>query len=131
MHRPNAPKSSPSVAARLVRWAVVAGAALAALPAGATPDERRDAPGRPTPAPSSERLDGVVSERLEAGGYTYLRVRPSAGAPVWVVTMGAGSRVGARVRVTSFGEQRQFHSRRLNRDFDRVLFASVTPVPAL
>ena len=66
-------------------------------------------------------LDGVVGEVLAAGHYTYLRVGND-----WAVVMGPldaapGEPISLRVQ----GSQTDFHSRRLDRDFERLFFASV------
>lgn len=74
-------------------------------------------------------LEGEVREVAPAGHYTYLRV----GEPGdWAVVMGhidvsLGDAVSLRVQ----GSQDDFHSRRLDRDFTRLFFASVaTPKAA-
>ncbi|WP_437730403.1 hypothetical protein [Sorangium sp. So ce1335] len=69
---------------------------------------------------------GVVEERLPAGSYTYLAVRPDGGSPVWAVTLGGGQPVGARVSIRSFGRRTDFASRRLKRTFPVLVFGVVS-----
>ncbi|MGK3992490.1 hypothetical protein [Sorangium sp. So ce1024] len=69
---------------------------------------------------------GVVEERLPAGSYTYLAVRPDGGSPVWVVTLGGGQPVGARVSIRSYGRRTDFASRRLKRTFPVLVFGVVS-----
>ncbi|WP_437293056.1 hypothetical protein [Sorangium sp. So ce426] len=73
---------------------------------------------------------GVVEERLAAGSYTYLAVRPDGGSPMWAVTLGGGQPVGARVSVRSFGRRTEFVSRRLQRTFPVLVFGVVSPARA-
>jgi hypothetical protein len=63
---------------------------------------------------------GTVREVLPAGGYTYARVDDR-----WVVTLKKLA-VGDRVSVKGFGEKSSFHSARLSRTFDHLVFAVVT-----
>ncbi|WP_437521215.1 hypothetical protein WME79_28635 [Sorangium sp. So ce726] len=70
---------------------------------------------------------GIVEERLAAGSYTYLAVRPDGGSPMWAVTLGSGQPVGARVSVRSFGRRTEFTSRRLQRTFPVLVFGVVSP----
>jgi hypothetical protein len=69
-------------------------------------------------------LVGTVEESLKAGSYTYLRVKPSIGEPVWVVTLTGKPRIGA-IRLSVVARAETFSSRRLARDFSPLLFAAV------
>lgn len=74
-----------------------------------------------------ERLfEGSVVERLAAGGYTYVAVSDE-GVARWVATMGDAPQMGVAVRVEAFAASDDFHSPRLDRDFDRLLFGTVEP----
>lgn len=77
-------------------------------------------------APSGEqaRWHGVVDERLAAGGYSYLAVNDGT-TQRWVAVMGPGEPAGTAVVVHAFGTKQSFHSPRLDRDFDELVFASV------
>ena len=106
-----------------------------ALACGAAPAEPTPAPiaridpprtGPPVttaPAPGDERFHGEVQERLAAGPYTYLRVATATGSR-WVVTMGAAP--DGAVDVRNMGTHRNFHARRLGRDFDELVFGIVS-----
>jgi hypothetical protein len=84
-------------------------------------------PAATAPAPGDERFRGRVLERLPAGPYTYLHLATAAG-PRWVVTMGAPPPVDA-VEVRNMGTQKNFHARRLGRDFAELVFGIVAAAP--
>lgn len=77
------------------------------------------------PTDADRNFAGQVVERLDAGGYTYVAVDRGEGRSTWVATMGRGAEVGSRVRVEGFGVKEDFHSRRLDRRFDRIVFGVV------
>ncbi len=67
-----------------------------------------------------QSLHGVVREVLAAGHYTYVRVDTQ-----WAVVFGEVSAVpGHEITLRVQGSQDDFHSRRLDRDFERLFFAS-------
>lgn len=117
----------------------VTGDFAARLAAEVTAPVRASAPGVTSDLPAGSPLGAIdplamtpreatVLERLEAGPYSYLRVRlASSGEHAWVATMGEGAGAGAQVRIIPFGEKNGFYSRRLDRTFDRVVFATVSP----
>lgn len=88
---------------------------LAASPAGE----------QPTMDPASGSLNGRVTERLDAGSYTYVLVDDGEGDPTWVVTLGGAEPVGTPVKVTRFGVRDDFRSARLERTFDHLVFGIV------
>ena len=77
------------------------------------------------PTPSEREFAGVVTARLDAGGYTYVAIDRDDGGPSWVATMGRGADVGRHVQVEAFAASEDFHSRRLDRRFARILFGVV------
>lgn len=81
--------------------------------------------------PSRERrwLHGSVEERLAAGPYVYLRLRESDGSEAWLVSLKATTPRGERVRALVLGQADHFHSARLKRDFEPLLFAAVRGQP--
>lgn len=112
---------------------------LAALACGptTTPAPAPSAPPRTTltgpPVPSAPEADdlrfhGRVQERLLAGPYTYLNIATDAG-PRWVVTMGAAPRADL-VEVRNMGVAKNFHARRLGRDFEELVFGIVAAAPS-
>lgn len=128
MPQSNAPTSPSTIAMRFTRAMLLVCAWSLSSPASAASQQDHAPPSRPTPIPSKERFEGAATERIEAGSYTYLRVRrDGSGDHVWVVTMGRSPKAGERVSITSFGEQRDFYSRRLGRTFNQLLFATVAP----
>lgn len=99
----------------------------AAAVAPSAPQTRQAGPPTDLTAPTAEeaRFSGTVTEHLPAGGYHYLRIETDEGPTRWVVTMGGTAKAGSRVDVTSMGSRRDFYSRRLDRRFDEVAFATV------
>lgn len=77
--------------------------------------------GLAAPAADERSLDGVVTERLAAGRYSYLHLDGGD----WIATTGDPAQVGQRVHVQSFGARENFESPRLGRRFDRVVFGIV------
>jgi hypothetical protein len=77
--------------------------------------------------PLSERrwLRGTVDTRLRAGSYVYLRMREENGDAAWLVSLVATTPEQANVRALVLGQAEHFHSPRLNRSFDPLLFAAV------
>jgi hypothetical protein len=95
-------------------------------PPGATPAQSANPLARAAEPTATERsFSGHVTERLAAGGYSYIAIDRGEGRSTWVATMGRGADVGARVRVEGFAAQDEFHSRRLDRRFDRIVFGVV------
>ena len=71
-------------------------------------------------------LEGRVEDVQVAGHYTYLRIGKDQGRQRWAVVIGRPTaRVGDALRLKVHGSKTDFHSRRLNRDFDEVFFARV------
>ena len=111
------------------RIAALALISLSCVACSGSPDDATSAP-NPFQAhalPSAQRrwLEGRVLERLSAGHYVYLRVATSAGERSWLVSLAATTPRGERVRALVLGRAERFHSRRLGRDFDPLLFAAV------
>jgi hypothetical protein len=90
----------------------------------------RDAPGSSgNPLLNLESADrtpwvGSVEEVADAGGYAYLRVRGQ-----WIATLNDGFEPGRLVEIRPIGRARGWHSSRLKRSFDDVLFAAVSYAP--
>ncbi len=72
------------------------------------------------------QFEGTVAEVVAAGSYAYVRVDRGDQA-VWVVTMGSAPALDARVAVKGMGERHDFHSRRLDRTFDHLIFGTFKP----
>lgn len=80
------------------------------------------------PAEGEREIDGVVRELLPAGPYRYVEVVDAAGQSAWIATLSTSATVGDTVHVQSFGARTDFHSKRLGRTFERLLFGMVKPV---
>lgn len=77
-------------------------------------------------AEGDREFEGIVRERLPAGSYLYLAVEHDDRLR-WIATTGSDAELGARVRVQSMGVRHDFHSRRLDRSFDELVFGVVVP----
>ncbi len=86
--------------------------APADLPSGHVP-----VPAAPADLPNS----GVVSEAINAGDYTYLKVADGA-AESWLAIPHRDISVGAHVRYAAGMSMKDFHSSSLDRTFEEVLF---------
>jgi hypothetical protein len=80
------------------------------------------------PRPEEVALRGEVREVLRAGSYTYLSIACEDGDARWVVTMRRGFSAGDRVDVKNMGTRRAFHSKRLGRTFEELVFGVVRPL---
>ena len=98
-------------------------AASTAAPSASAPSDPAVNP-LTTLQPIAADFDGVVAERIRTGGYAYLRIDTGA-ASQWVATMGQGRPRGTQVHVASFGVRHDFHSNRLDRDFDTMVFGAI------
>ena len=86
-------------------------AKAAALPSTVTPSDETAA-------------TGTVAETIDAGPYTYLRLKTSSGE-IWAAVNEAKLKVGSEVTVGNAMWMANFESKTLNRKFDRILFGSL------
>ena len=103
-------------------------------PAAGAPLPQAQAPAAANPlaaatpvAGPAQVLSGQILERLDAGSYIYLRVRPAdAGAETWIVlpVLEAPTADATAIRVRVMRRVERFHSRRLGREFSELLFAA-------
>lgn len=70
-------------------------------------------------------LPGTVLEVKDVGQYTYMRLRTKEGE-VWAAVTAAPIKVGAEVDIVDSQPMNGFHSKTLNRTFDRIVFGTVT-----
>ncbi|WP_345977640.1 hypothetical protein [Sulfurimonas sp. HSL3-7] len=68
-----------------------------------------------------------VVETLNSGGYTYVKVQ-EGGASYWIAMTQRPVETGSTIQFDEQGWMQNFHSKTLNRTFDRILFAS-DPMP--
>ena len=69
-------------------------------------------------------LKGEVLETVDAGAYTYLRLKTSDGE-IWAAVVQAPIRKGAQVTIQDPMLMEQFESKSLHRTFDRIVFGSL------
>jgi hypothetical protein len=69
-------------------------------------------------------LKGEVLETVDAGTYTYLRLKTTDGE-MWAAVLSAPVKKGARVTIESPMLMTNFESKTLNRKFDKIIFGSL------
>lgn len=74
--------------------------------------------------PDETSVTGTIAETIDAGPYTYLRLKTSSGE-VWAAVNEAKLKVGTEVTVGNAMWMANFESKTLNRKFDRILFGSL------
>jgi hypothetical protein len=108
---------------------LIACALIASLALACAPDTPAPAGGNPlegiSTAERGKRMRGRVNERLRAGSSTYLDMRLHDGSQEWIVVMGKAPAPGEDIEAVNMGTRTNFHSRRLDRTFDRLTFAWV------
>ena len=98
--------------------------AAAFLAACAKPAAAPKAVHQQLPVGSSQAIEGEVLERLDAGGFTYLRLKTDKGER-WLVTSPVETKVGEKVSASAGMVVEKFESKSLNRTFDNIVFGSV------
>jgi hypothetical protein len=96
-------------------------AADAKNPAKAQPQNALPSDLTPSDGPQAT---GTVEETLDAGGYTYVRLK-TPGGEVWAAVAQAVLAKGSEITVGNAMWMENFESKTLNRKFDRILFGSV------
>jgi hypothetical protein len=121
-------------------WPVIIFGTVAG-PQGAPPPTPVNKDGVPNPhanglpkSVSTPSVDGVVLERLDAGIYTYLRIKTASGE-TWAAVPKGEAAVGAQVRIRNPQPMDGFQSPSLKRTFERIIFGTLdaptpTPTPA-
>lgn len=94
------------------------------LSAGCTQDSRPVSTATPVAPNQAEGLQGEVVERLDVQGYTYLRLA-TAGGESWVAIPTNPVAVGASVNILNPMTMEKFHSKSLNRTFERIYFGTL------
>ncbi|MBX7080500.1 MAG: hypothetical protein K1X88_14980 [Nannocystaceae bacterium] len=114
----------PAPARRCAFAWLLALSACAAEPAAAVRADTAATNPLPQSTTIDERFAGTVRARLRAGSYSYLEIDDGVHTR-WVAVMGEGLPEGSRAQVHAVARRRDFHSRRLDRRFDELDFASV------
>lgn len=111
-------------------WPVIIFGTLAG-PQGAAPATPVNKDGVPNPhanglpkSVSTPSVDGVVLERLDAGVYTYLRLKTATGE-TWAAVPKAEVAKGAQVRIRNPQPMDGFQSPSLKRTFERIIFGTL------
>lgn len=102
---------------------VAAPAAQPGLAGKPAPIENPHAAGLPKTL-SIPPLDGTVLERIDAGVYTYVRLKTKAGE-TWAAVSRAELPVGMQVRIKNPQPMDGFQSPTLKRTFERIVFGSL------
>ena len=90
---------------------------LAAAPARPMAQAAPDA----APAAPAALIHGIVKEKIDSGGYSYLRIAAAAGE-IWAAVPVAQVQTGAEVDVSAQMNMDGFESKTLNRKFDKLVF---------
>jgi len=69
-----------------------------------------------------------VIEALNSGGYTYIKVQEGS-EQYWIAMTQREVQKGESIKYNEQGWMQQFHSKTLNRTFDKILFASDVTTP--
>jgi hypothetical protein len=115
---------------RPVFMALVGLVVLIAASAASSPDSLASGPptflaAAVTSAPAP--FTGTIDEVLDVPGYTYAHVIDDTEEGRWTVTLGRDLAVGTVVDVRPFGALEDFHSKRADRNFDHMIFATLAP----
>lgn len=77
----------------------------------------------PASAPALQTATGTVTESLNSGGYTYVRIQTGTG-DVWFAATEMPVKTGERLTIPLEMPMENFHSKTLNRDFPVIYFVS-------
>ncbi|PHQ56247.1 MAG: hypothetical protein COA30_04800, partial [Sulfurimonas sp.] len=65
---------------------------------------------------------GVVEETMSSGGYTYMKVQEGKDS-YWIAMTNRNIKKGDKISYRGQGLMKNFHSNKLNRTFETILFA--------
>lgn len=105
------------------KWAVIAFGTLAGAAPKQPPANPHEA-GLPKTSPATAPLDGTVLEVIDAGTYTYLRLKTGAGES-WAAVPKATVIKGAEVRIMNPQPMDGFQSPTLRRTFEHIVFGTL------
>lgn len=77
---------------------------------------------KPVEIPAGAGHKGKVVSTMDAAGYTYLEVEEK-GQKIWVAIMQTKVKVGEEVEFPDSPPMLNFHSKTLNRTFEKIIFA--------
>jgi len=81
-----------------------------------------------SPPPKAPAMAGEVVETMDAGGYTYVKIKNDSGEH-WVAGPATPVKVGDKVSFPTVWQIKGFESKTLNRTFDEIFFASAIVGP--
>jgi hypothetical protein len=102
-------------------------AALTGAPSLATetkPAPSHAMPAAPAPAEDPLSVKGTVLESMDAGAYTYLKLKTADGE-VWAAVAKTSVKTGTDVTITGISRMDGFESKTLGRTFDRIWFGAL------
>ena len=73
---------------------------------------------------AAQKIRGTLAEKMDSGGYTYLRITTASGE-VWAAVPQTQVTVGADVDVAVQMTMEAFASKTLNRTFDKIIFGTL------
>jgi hypothetical protein len=77
-----------------------------------------------TAMPGAQKIHGTLAEKMDSGGYTYLRIT-SGGVDTWAAVPQAQVTVGQEIDVAVQMTMDAFTSKTLNRTFDKIIFGTL------
>ena len=83
-----------------------------------------DAAGGTAPAEAKDPLKGKILEKMDAAGYSYLRLATDGGE-IWAAVVQTDAKVGDNVAVVDPMPMKDFKSSTLKRTFDVIMFGSL------
>jgi hypothetical protein len=90
---------------------------------GAGPEANPHAGMKPQGIPTGADHKGKVLSTMDAAGYTYIEVEEK-GQKLWVAVMQVKIKAGDEVEFPDSQPMENFHSKTLNRTFDKIIFSS-------
>lgn len=105
----------------LIAIALIAACKKAPPPA---PQPARPVQTAATAAASSDAIRGTVAEKIDAGQYSYLKLRTGSGE-VWTAVPQTDKATGAEVAVVNVAWMMNFESKTLNRTWERIAFGTL------
>jgi hypothetical protein len=111
---------APALSGLALAAALAAGPLLAAT-------ETKPAPSHPSQAAPAEdplSVKGTVLESMDAGAYTYLKLK-TEGGEVWAAVARTSVKAGTDVTIVGISRMDGFESKTLGRTFDRIWFGAL------
>ncbi len=85
---------------------------------------RTPVPPQKSPAPAQATLSGTITETMNSGGYTYVSIKDIDGTSSWAAGPQTEVSVGDTVELDGGSPMPGFHSKTLNRTFEKILFVN-------